>query len=86
MGGTHRQRSGKLVVGRLWPATDQRRKSTVTPAEYKSARQDRGTQKGVAALLGVNYTTIQRREDGDIEITQEAEIALLSLRKKNRNR
>lgn len=58
----------------------------MTPAEYKAARQERGTQQGVAALLGVRLSTVQRRESGEIAITREAEIALLSLplRKKKR--
>ena len=51
----------------------------MTPAEYKSQRQQRCTQQGVAALLGVDYRTIQRRECGDIEITREAEMALLAI-------
>lgn len=58
----------------------------MTPQEYKAARKERGTQKGVAALLGVDYRTIQRREANEIEITQEAELALLSLRKKSISR
>jgi hypothetical protein len=53
-------------------------KGTVSPAEYKSTRKERGTQKGVAALLGVDYRTIQRREAGEIEITREAELAAAS--------
>lgn len=56
----------------------------MTPAEYKAARQERGTQQGVAALLGVRLSTIQRRESGEIKITREAEIALLALRKQKR--
>ena len=54
----------------------------MTSAEYKASRQERGTQQGVAALLGVDYHTIQRRESGEIKVTRAAEIALLSLRKK----
>jgi len=57
---------------------------TVSPAEYKSARQLRGTQQGVAAILGVDYRTIQRREAGEIPVTQEALRALLSLPKKRK--
>jgi hypothetical protein len=59
----------------------------VTPVEYKSARQQRGTQQGVALALGVDYRTIQRREAGDIPITVEAGFAMLylkPLRKKKR--
>lgn len=58
----------------------------MTPDQYKATRKERGTQKGVAALLGVDYRTIQRREAGDIPITEEARRAILSvpLRKKKR--
>lgn len=56
----------------------------MSPAEYKAARKERGTQQGVAALLGVRLSTIQRRESGKIKITREAEIALLALRKQKR--
>ena len=48
-------------------------------AEYKSARQQRGTQQGVAASLGVALSTVQRREAGDWEITEEARLAILSI-------
>ncbi len=51
----------------------------MTRDQYKSERQRRGTQQGVAALLGVDYRTIQRRESGDIEITREAELALRAI-------
>ena len=51
----------------------------MTPEQYKSARQQRGTQQGVVALLGVDYRTIQRRESGEIEITREAELSLLGI-------
>ena len=51
----------------------------MTAAQYKSERQRRGTQQGVAALLGVDYRTIQRRECGDIAITTEAELAMRAL-------
>lgn len=51
----------------------------MTPNEYKSLRKQRGTQQSVAALLGVDYRTVQRREAGEIEITREAELALTAL-------
>jgi hypothetical protein len=51
----------------------------MTAADYKLQRQRRGTQQGVAVLLGVDYRTIQRRECGDIEITREAELAMRAL-------
>lgn len=49
--------------------------------DYKSARQKLGTQKDVAAMLGVDYRTIQRREAGTIPITREAELAIMTLKK-----
>jgi transcriptional regulator with XRE-family HTH domain len=51
----------------------------VTADQYKSERQRRGTQQGVAALLGVDYRTIQRRESGEIAITVEAALAIRAL-------
>ena len=48
----------------------------VTPNEYRTLRERAGTQQGVAAKLGVDYRTIQRREYGQIKINREAEIAL----------
>jgi hypothetical protein len=51
----------------------------LNPAEYKTERQKRGSQKGVALALGVDYRTIQRREAGDIQITREASMALMAL-------
>jgi hypothetical protein len=48
-------------------------------ATYKNERQKRGTLKGVAALLGVHWTTIARRESGVIEFGHEAVLALQSL-------
>ena len=51
----------------------------MTSEQYKRERQQRGSQKGVALLLGVDWRTIQRREAGDIQITQEASMALMSL-------
>lgn len=56
----------------------------MNPTQYKSERQQRGTQKAVAVLLGVDYRTVQRRESGEIEITREAELALLALPKLRR--
>lgn len=58
----------------------------MSPAEYKTEREKRGTQEEVAALLGVSRTTIARRETDALPISVEAERALLSLRKKKRNR
>jgi len=53
-------------------------------ADYKSERQQRGTQEQVAALLGVSRVSIARRETGEQVITREAQLALLSLRKKRK--
>jgi len=48
-------------------------------ASYKSERQRRGTLKGVAALLGKHWTTIARRESGEITFDREMWLALCSL-------
>lgn len=53
----------------------------MTPTEYQRARQLRGTQSSVAALLGIDPQTISRRERGEIPVTREAAMALASLRK-----
>jgi hypothetical protein len=51
----------------------------MTPADYKAERQRRGTLKGVAALLGIHWTTLARREAGVIELTTEMALAMRSL-------
>lgn len=51
----------------------------MSPAVYKTERQRRGTLKGVAALLGIHWTTLARRESGVIEITTEMGLALCAL-------
>jgi len=48
-------------------------------ASYKTERQRRGTLKGVAALLGKHWTTIARRESGEITFDREMWLALCSL-------
>jgi transcriptional regulator with XRE-family HTH domain len=53
----------------------------MSPADYKAARQQRGTQESVAALLGVARGTVARRETGALPIPREAELALLALPK-----
>lgn len=58
----------------------------MSPEEYRIERERRGTQASVAALLRVDPQTISRRERGEIPITHEAALALLSLRKKPRVR
>lgn len=58
----------------------------MSPADYKREREMRGTQTSVAALLRVDPQTISRRERGEIPITHEASLALLSLKKIKRRR
>lgn len=48
-------------------------------ATYKARRKERGTQLDVASRLGVRQATLSDRETGKAPITQEAELALLSL-------
>lgn len=48
--------------------------------EYKGERLKRNlTQVALAAQVGVRQATISARERGEIEITKEAELAILSL-------
>lgn len=51
----------------------------MTATQYRTARRARGTVQDVAPKIGVHITTLQRRERGDIPITKEAELVLLSL-------
>ena len=51
----------------------------MTPSEYRTLRESVGSQQKVAAALGVDYRTIQRREYSQIKIPREAEIALRAL-------
>jgi hypothetical protein len=53
-------------------------------AQYKSERESRGTQETVAARLQISRVTLARRETGVVPIDREAELALLSLRKKRK--
>lgn len=55
-------------------------------AEYKVARELRGTQSNVAAQLEVHQVTIARRETGAMPITREAALALVALPKKRKKR
>ena len=52
----------------------------MTAAEYRTAREKRGTQQGVALRLGVHWRTIQDRENDRIPITVEAALALCALK------
>lgn len=58
----------------------------MTAAEYKAEREERGTQEGVAALLGISRVSVARRETGEQPISREAELAILSLPKKRKKR
>lgn len=51
----------------------------MTPAQYRRARQARGTLAAVAQRLGVDRGTLIRREQGRIAITGEARLAILAL-------
>lgn len=51
----------------------------MTAKQYRKARLARGTVIDVAPKIGVHPTTINKRERGEIPISKEAEIVLLSL-------
>lgn len=51
----------------------------MTAAQYKAERKKVGTWKAVAELLGLNWSTIARREAGTLPITKEAALAIDSL-------
>lgn len=57
------------------------RKLLVTAAEYKATRERLGTQAEVAPMLGVNRVTVAKRENGTMTITNEAVLAIQSLRR-----
>lgn len=56
----------------------------MSPEQYRIERERRGTQASIAALLRIDPQTISRRERGEIPITHEAGLALLSLPKKRK--
>jgi DNA-binding XRE family transcriptional regulator len=58
----------------------------MNPEEYKTARKRLGTQAEVASLLGVNRVTVAKRESGTMTITNEAVLAIQSLRSPKRSR
>jgi len=58
----------------------------MTPPEYKNLRESLGTQAEVAAMLGVNRVTVAKRENGTMTITNEAVLAIQSLRRPRRSR
>jgi transcriptional regulator with XRE-family HTH domain len=51
----------------------------MTNIEYKALRETVGSQKKVAEALGIDHSTLQRREYGKRRISREAEVALLAL-------
>ena len=51
------------------------------PEDYKATRERLGTQAEVAAMLGVNRVTVAKRENGTMTITNEAVLAIQSLRR-----
>ena len=53
----------------------------MTATEYKAIRERLGTQAEVASLLGVNRVTVAKRENGTMTITNEAVLAIQSLRR-----
>jgi DNA-binding XRE family transcriptional regulator len=56
------------------------------PKDYKAIREHLGTQAEVAAMLGVNRVTVAKRENGTMTITNEAVLAIQSLRRPRRAR
>ena len=56
----------------------------MTATEYKATRERFGTQAEVARLLGVNRVTVAKRENGTMTITNEAVLAIQSLRRPRR--
>ena len=46
---------------------------------YAELRAKIGTPKEVAKLLGVHQRTLERRESGEVEITDEMNLALVCL-------
>jgi DNA-binding XRE family transcriptional regulator len=59
-------------------------RDAMTATEYKATRERLGTQAEVAAMLGVNRVTVAKRENGTMTITNEAVLAIQSLRKLKR--
>jgi DNA-binding XRE family transcriptional regulator len=55
--------------------------SSMKPEDYKATRERLGTQAEVAAMLGVNRVTVAKRENGTMTITNEAVLAIQSLRR-----
>jgi DNA-binding transcriptional regulator YiaG len=53
--------------------------AAMTNAEYRALRETVGSQARVAEVLGLNLTTIQRREAGTFRISREAAAAMKAL-------
>ena len=51
----------------------------MTHEDYKEARRERGTQAEVAKSLGISRSTLLRRENGELPISREASVAMLTL-------
>jgi DNA-binding XRE family transcriptional regulator len=51
----------------------------VTAQKYREMREEIGSQDVVAKRLGLDKRTIQRRENGAMEVDREAELAIHSL-------
>lgn len=51
----------------------------MTAKKYHTERRWRGTVQDVAAKVGVHPTTINKRERGEIPISKEAELVLMTL-------
>ena len=55
------------------------RRAVMTPTEYRTHREQIGTQAAAARVLGVARSTVIRREDGSMPITTEAALAITAL-------
>lgn len=53
--------------------------NALSPDAYRVLRKRVGSQAKVADILGVDLTTISRRERGIVAITREASIALVAV-------
>jgi hypothetical protein len=51
----------------------------MTPEQYQAKRRLLGSQKVVAAALGIGHRTLQRREAGEVVIVSENVMALEAL-------
>jgi hypothetical protein len=58
----------------------------MSPDQYKMRRKAIGTQREVAVKLGIHPMTVTKRECGTQPISQEAELAILSLIPKSKSK